>query len=133
MFEHETDTHSEGSVTFYVDNPPDNLPADGSAQYRITCSSEDPAEEALECDLGTEKYDDCTISGFSHNVYSCTAVVHHGPNRSKKSSAMSVRACHGKKVYCVYIGRHHTVGIGDIKFGNNYAHGSFKKVRKYIG
>ena len=125
MFEHDTDTHSEGSVTFYVDNPPDNLPADGLAQYRITCSSEDPTDEALECDLGTEKYDDCTISGFSHNVYSCTAVVHHGPNRSKKSSAMFVRACHGKKVYWVYIGRHRAVGIGDIKFGN--------KVRKYIG
>ena len=133
MFEHETDTHSEGSVTFYVDNPPDNLPADGSAEYRITCRSVDPTDEVLECDLGTGFYDDCTISGFSHNVYSCTAVVHHGPNRSKKSSAMSVRACHGKKVYCVYIGRHHTVGIGDIKFGNNCAHGSFKKVRKYIG
>ena len=132
MFEHETDTHSEGSVTFYVDNPPDNLPADGSAQYRITCSSADPADDVLECDLGTGFYDDCTLSGFSHNVYSCTAVVHHGPNRSKKSSAMSVRACHGKKVYWVYIGRHRTVGIANIQFGDKCAHDCFKKVRKHF-
>lgn len=87
-------TDSQGSVDFYVDNKSEGLPDE--AQFKISCFPEDNPDNVLQCSMPTDWLDECTIDGFLRKTYSCSVVLHDGPNRSSKSPAIFVIPCYGK-------------------------------------